>query len=98
MRKIAVSLVLLTVLPITAAHAYIGPGAGAGTIAVILGILSSIFLAFVGIVWYPIKRLFRGRKGKVKSPGPGQPGSTDPGATVGGSKPASPAAGAQDSR
>ena len=66
MRKVAVSLVLLAALPITAAHAYIGPGAGAGTIAVVLGILSSIFLAFVGIVWYPIKRLFRKRKVPAK--------------------------------
>jgi hypothetical protein len=44
------------------AHAYVGPGVGAGTIAVVLGILSSIFLAFVGIIWYPIKRLIRGIK------------------------------------
>ncbi len=97
MRKVAVSLVLLAALPITAAHAYIGPGAGAGTIAVILGILSSIFLAFVGIVWYPIKRLFRGKKGKAKSSVTGQPGS-EGGATVAGSKPAGPATGTPDRR
>jgi hypothetical protein len=51
----------LVLLPVTA-HAYVGPGVGAGTIAVVLGILSTIFLAFVGIVWYPIKRLIKGRK------------------------------------
>jgi hypothetical protein len=74
MRKVAVSLALLAaVLPITAAHAYIGPGAGAGTIAVVLGILSSIFLAFVGIVWYPIKRLFRRRKVGAQSAVTGPP-------------------------
>jgi hypothetical protein len=78
MRKVAVSLVLLAALPITAAHAYIGPGAGAGTIAVVLGILSSIFLAFVGIVWYPIKRLFRKRKVPAKSTVTGQPGAAAP--------------------
>lgn len=71
MRKVAVSLALLALLPITAAHAYIGPGAGAGTIAVVFGILSSIFLAFVGIVWYPIKRLVK--KLKRKSSVTGQP-------------------------
>jgi len=65
--KTIVSLAFLAALPVTAAHAYIGPGAGAGTIAVVLGILSSIFLAFVGIVWYPIKRLFRKRKVAAKS-------------------------------
>jgi hypothetical protein len=63
MRKIAFTFGLLAVLqlPITA-HAYIGPGAGAGTLAIVLGILSSIFLAFVGILWYPIKRLIKGWK------------------------------------
>jgi hypothetical protein len=44
------------------AQAYVGPGVGAGTIAIVLGILTSIFLAFVGIVWYPIKRLIKRRK------------------------------------
>jgi hypothetical protein len=52
----------LALLPVTPAHAYIGPGIGAGTIAIVLGILSSIFLAFAGIIWYPIKRLIKGRK------------------------------------
>jgi hypothetical protein len=51
------------VLPVTPAYAYVGPGVGAGTIAVVLGILSSIFLAFVGIIWYPIKRLIKGLRG-----------------------------------
>jgi hypothetical protein len=49
-------------LPVTPAHAYIGPGVGAGAIAIVLGILSAIFLAFVGIIWYPIKRLIKKRK------------------------------------
>ena len=51
----------VALLPVTA-QAYVGPGVGAGTIAVVLGILSSIFLAFVGIIWYPLKRLIKGRK------------------------------------
>jgi hypothetical protein len=80
MRKLIAAVVLLAALPVTAAHAYIGPGAGAGTIAIVLGILSSVFLAFVGILWYPIKRLLKGRKatprasaesnGKAKGSGP----------------------------
>ena len=40
-----------------AAHAYIGPGVGVGVIAVVIGILGAIFLAFVAILWYPFKRL-----------------------------------------
>ena len=62
----------LTLLHVAPAHAYIGPGVGAGTVAIVLGILGSIFLAFVGIVWYPIKRLLKGRKAKAgASTGPG---------------------------
>ena len=59
MRKISLYAGLFALLHVTAAEAYIGPGLGAGTIAVVFGILSSIVLAFVGILWYPIKRLLR---------------------------------------
>lgn len=57
MRKsiLTMSLLLLAASP---AHAYIGPGAGAGTIAVVLGVIASLFLALVAIVWYPLKRLY----------------------------------------
>ena len=58
----------LALLPVTPAHAYVGPGIGAGTLAIVLGILSSIFLAFVGIIWYPIKRLIKGRKASKGPP------------------------------
>jgi preprotein translocase subunit SecF len=66
MRKMSFAVGLLALLlQIPAAQAYIGPGAGAGTIAIVMGILSSIFLAFVGILWYPIKRLLKGKKAKT---------------------------------
>jgi len=68
MRKIAFAFGLLALLQLPiAAHAYIGPGAGAGTIAIVLGILSSIFLGFVGILWYPIKRLIKAWKASRES-------------------------------
>lgn len=41
------------------AQAYIGPGLGAGTIGVILGIITSILLAIVALVWYPFKRIIK---------------------------------------
>lgn len=44
------------------AHAYIGPGAGAGAIAVVFGVIGAIFLAFVAILWYPLKRLLKRKK------------------------------------
>ena len=52
-------LLSLTALP---AHAYIGPGAGAGTIAVVLGVLASVVMAFFAILWYPIKRVIKRRR------------------------------------
>ena len=56
---------LLTVFP-GVANAYVGPGLGAGTIGVILGIIGSIFIAIFAIVWYPLKRLLK--KNKQKKP------------------------------
>ena len=44
------------------ANAYVGPGLGAGTIGVILGIIGSIFIALFAIIWYPLKRLFKKRR------------------------------------
>ena len=42
-----------------AAHAYIGPGIGAGVISLIVGVLFTIFLAVFGIFYYPIKKLVK---------------------------------------
>jgi hypothetical protein len=69
----------LALLPVTPAHAYIGPGVGAGTIAIVLGILSAIFFAFFGIIWYPVKRLMKGRKA---SKGPPAEAGTAAGSTA----------------
>jgi hypothetical protein len=49
------------------AQAYIGPGVGAGVVATVLGVVSSIFLLLIGIIYYPIKRMLRG-KGKLSKP------------------------------
>lgn len=51
---------IATTLP---AFAYIGPGAGAGAIAVVFGVIASIFLGLFAILWYPFKRALR----KIKS-------------------------------
>jgi cytochrome c biogenesis factor len=69
--KISLWFGCLALLQLTTAHAYIGPGAGAGTIAIVLGILSSIFLAFLGILWYPFKRLLRKFKASSRDSGSG---------------------------
>jgi hypothetical protein len=51
-------LVLFLFYPLPAAG-YVGPGLGLGAVGVILGILFSVFLALLGIFWYPIKRLIK---------------------------------------
>lgn len=38
-------------------HAYLGPGLSTGTVGIILGILASVVVAIIAVVWYPIKRL-----------------------------------------
>lgn len=43
-------------------YAYVGPGLGVGTIGVVLGIIGSIILALIAVIWYPLKRLFKRRK------------------------------------
>jgi hypothetical protein len=50
--------ILLTATP-AIAQAYSGPGVGLGAIGVVLGILGSVFLMTVSLIWYPVKRLIR---------------------------------------
>ena len=83
MRKLGLLVGLLAALQATIAQAYIGPGAGAGTIAIVLGILSSIFLAIVGVLWYPIKRLIKRRKASQQRSGGTNRDSKDEGPAPG---------------
>lgn len=41
------------------AMAYTGPGLGLGAIGVAFGLIGSLLLAIVSLVWYPVKRLMR---------------------------------------
>lgn len=54
----------LSMVPMMA-QAYIGPGVGAGAIGAVIGVIGSIFLAIFAVLWYPIKRMLKGKK---KSP------------------------------
>jgi hypothetical protein len=68
MRALNAYVCLVLFLYSATSYAYIGPGASAGTIAVVFGIIASMFLAFVAIIWYPLKRLVKGnRRGRAKS-------------------------------
>lgn len=44
------------------AQAYIGPGMGVGAITAVFGVLGALFLAVIGLVWYPVKRMIKGRR------------------------------------
>ena len=59
-----VAILLLATAGTTPAYAYIGPGLGAGTIGVILGVIGSILLALFAVLWYPIKRLMKKKERK----------------------------------
>ena len=52
----------------TPAAAYVGPGLGAGAVAVVLGLLGALLMAIVAVVWYPIKR-FRRKRQNLKDNG-----------------------------
>ena len=53
---------VLTVLLPAPAWAYIGPGAGLGALAVTLALALGVLLLFVGLVWYPLKRMMKRSK------------------------------------
>lgn len=57
--KLVPLLLALMILSPLSAQAYIGPGMGAGFVASVLGILAGILMLVVGIVWYPIKKLYK---------------------------------------
>ena len=52
---------IVILLPLIS-HAYIGPGMAGGLIAAIFGIILAIIIAFIGILYYPIKRFFKKKK------------------------------------
>lgn len=60
------------VLP-NSALAYIGPGAGLTAIGTVVAVIGAIFLMVVGFIWYPVKRVLRGRK-RTKIAGKQPPG------------------------
>jgi hypothetical protein len=55
---VALAVATLALAP-EAALAYVGPGAGLTALGTIFAFLGAIFLAVVGFVWYPVKRMLR---------------------------------------
>lgn len=56
---LAITSLLLTALP---AHAYIGPGSGLSAVGALLALGAALIVAFIGFVWYPIRRMRRNRR------------------------------------
>jgi hypothetical protein len=52
-------LLLTGVIGPAPAFAYVGPGLGAGAVAVTLGVLGSIVTGILGVIYYPIKRVIK---------------------------------------
>ena len=78
MKRLAVAVCLLSLA--TSAEAYVGPGMGLGVISAVLGFLTAILLALAGMVWYPVKRMIRARRGA--SPGARRQRRVPPGLLV----------------
>ena len=47
------------------ANAYVGPGAGLSAIGSFLSLIFALFVSILGFIWYPVKRLLKGRQSAV---------------------------------
>ncbi len=52
---------LLLILPVPS-FAYLGPGIGGGILAATLGVIIAILAAIFGLLWFPLKKIFKKRK------------------------------------
>lgn len=50
------------------AQAYSGPGVGLGALSVVIGIVGSVFLMTVSLIWYPFKRMIRAMRQRRADP------------------------------
>lgn len=55
---LALALIAAFAAPVPA-FAYTGPGLGLGAVGVALGLVGSLFLGLVSVIWYPVKRALR---------------------------------------
>jgi len=50
--------------------AYMGPGIGVGALGAALGVVASLLLVLISVVWYPLKRLARRSRARRGGPVP----------------------------
>ena len=68
MRVAAFGLVLFA--SASPAHAYMGPGAGLAFLGSLLALIAALGIGALGLVWYPLKRLIRTRRGREEDNDP----------------------------
>ena len=66
MKNNIIILVLIAIITPQICFAYVGPGLAGSTILMVLGLVASLFLAILAVVYYPIKRLLKKNKKKQK--------------------------------
>ncbi len=69
MRNLVSTLVATTIFALTfanVAQAYVGPGAGLSAIGSLLALILGLMLAVLGFIWYPLKRLIKGKGDSVQ--------------------------------
>ena len=69
-------LIILTLLS-TSANAYVGPGLGLGALGALLGAIVAVLLAIFGVIWYPMKRMFKKKKSPESKDEKTAPGRQD---------------------
>ena len=57
-------LILIFFFICSPSYAYLGPGFSGGMIAATIGIFVAILAAIFGLIWFPLKRLFKKKKEK----------------------------------
>ncbi|GAA4746974.1 hypothetical protein GCM10023264_10830 [Sphingomonas daechungensis] len=45
------------------AYAYMGPGAGLAFIGSLFALIAAVGIGALGLIWYPLKKLFRSNRG-----------------------------------
>lgn len=58
-RKMRMAAFLAAVSAPAPVFAYMGPGIGVGAIGAALGVVASLLLVLISVLWYPLKRLAR---------------------------------------
>ena len=58
---------ILAVVGSATAGAYVGPGTAFGVVVTVFGVVIALLLGLLGILYYPIKRLIRSIKSRVRN-------------------------------